>query len=53
MTRISYEIRSLRNTPIHAYDNEHRAREAWREAQKRVKGLRLFKIIKTEEEITK
>lgn len=53
MSNPTYEIRSVRGTPVYAFDNEARARDAWRQAEKRVGGkLRLFKIIKTEEEIT-
>lgn len=48
---VTYEIRTIRNTPVHAYDNEQRARQALREARQRVGGLRLFKVTRSEEEI--
>lgn len=53
MSNPTYEIRSVRGTPVYAFDNETRARDAWRQAEKRIGGkLRLFKVIKTEEELT-
>ena len=49
---VSYELRTVRNTPIFAYDNETRAREAMRTEEKR-RGLklRLIKVTRVEEEL--
>lgn len=52
MTQVTYEIRTLRNTPVYRYDNEHRAKEELARAAKRIgTKLRLVKITQTEEEI--
>jgi len=50
---VSYELRTVRDTPVYSFDNEMRAREEQIKASKRIgTKLKLVKIIKTEEEIT-
>ena len=48
----TYELRTMRDTPVFIYDNEARAREAMRTEEKR-RGLklRLIKVTRVEEEI--
>lgn len=49
----TYEIRTVRNTPVHVFDNEHRARAERAEAEKRIKTkLKLVKVTRVEEELT-
>lgn len=49
---VTYEIRTVRNTPVYAYDNEARAREELAKARKRVtSNLKLVKITRVEEEL--
>ena len=49
---VSYELRTVRDTPVFSYDSEMRAREAMRTEEKR-RGLklRLIKITRVEEEL--
>ena len=48
----TYEIRTVRNTPVYSYDNEQRAREEMVKAAKRIgTQLRLGKITRVEEEM--
>ena len=52
MAQVTYEIRTLRDTPVYRYDNEHRAKEELARAAKRIgTKLRLIKITQVEEEI--
>lgn len=49
---VTYEIRTVRDTPVYAFDNEFRAKEELAKATKRVgTKLRLIKITRVEEEI--
>lgn len=49
---VVYEIRTMRNTPVHIFDSEARAREEQRQAERRIgTKLKLIKITKTEEEL--
>ena len=48
----TYEIRTVRNTPVYSYDNEQRAREEMAKASKRIgTQLRLVRITRVEEEM--
>lgn len=50
---VSYEIRTMRDTPVYRFDNEYRAKEELAKATKRIgTKLRLVKITLTEEEMT-
>lgn len=52
MAQVTYEIRTLRDTPVYRYDNEYRAKEELVRATKRIgTKLRLIKITQVEEEI--
>lgn len=49
---VTYEIRTLRNTPVYAFDNETRAKEELAKAMRRVgTQMRLVKITRVEEEV--
>lgn len=49
---VSYEIRTMRDTPVYAFDSEFRAKEELAKATKRVgTKLRLIRITRVEEEI--
>ena len=53
MTAVSYEIRTMRDRPVFAFDSEPRAREELAKATKRVgTKLRLVKVTKLEEDVT-
>ena len=48
----TYELRTVRNTPVFVYDNEQRAREERvKEERRRGLKLRLVKITRVEEEM--
>lgn len=50
--KISYELRTIRNTSVFAFDSIVRAKEEITRAEKRIgTKLRLVKVIQTEEEI--
>ena len=50
--QVTYEIRTMRNTPVYRYDNEFRAKEELAKATKRIgTKLRLVKITQVEEDI--
>ena len=52
MTNTTYELRTVRDTPVYSFDNETRAREEMRKATKRIgTKLRLIKITRVEEEL--
>lgn len=52
MTQVSYQIRTIRNTPIYAYDNLLRAQEEKRKAEKRVGcKMKIVKVTHIEEEV--
>ena len=47
---VSYEIRTMRDTPVYRFDNEYRAKEELTKATKRIgTKLRLIKITQIEE----
>lgn len=48
----TYELRTIRNTPVFSYDSEMRAREEMHKEEKR-RGLklRLIRITRVEEEL--
>ena len=49
---VSYEIRTMRDTPVYRFDNEYRAKEELAKATKRIgTKLRLIKITQIEEEV--
>lgn len=49
---VSYEIRTMRDTPVYRFDSEQRAKEELVKATKRIgTKLRLVKITLTEEEV--
>lgn len=49
---VSYEIRTMRDTPVYRFDNEYRAKEELAKATKRIgTKLRLVRITQIEEEI--
>ena len=49
---VSYEIRTMRDTPVYRFDNEYRAKEELTKATKRIgTKLRLIKITQIEEEV--
>lgn len=49
---VTYEIRTVRGTPVYAFDNEYRAKEELAKARKRSSpSLRLVKVTKTEEDM--
>lgn len=50
---VTYEIRTVRNTPVYSFDNEYRAKDELAKAAKRIgTKLRLVKITRVEEELT-
>lgn len=49
---VSYEIRTMRDTPVYRFDNEYRAKEELAKATKRIgTKLRLVRITQIEEEV--
>lgn len=52
MSHITYEIRTVRNTPVYRFDNESRAKDELTKATKRIgTKLRLVRVTTIEEEI--
>lgn len=52
MTNTTYELRTVRDTPVYSFDNETRAREEMRQHTKRIgTKLRLIRITRVEEEL--
>lgn len=52
MTNTTYELRTVRDTPVYSFDNETRAREEMHKATKRIgTKLRLIRITRVEEEL--
>lgn len=52
MSHITYEIRTVRNTPVYRFDNEYRAKDELAKAAKRIgTKLRLVRVTTIEEEI--
>ena len=50
---VSYELRTVRDTPVYSFDNEMRAREEQIKASKRIgTKLKLVRVTCVEEEIT-
>ena len=48
----TYEIRTMRGTPVYTFDDEHRARKAMLEKEKKVGvKMQLYRIIRTEEKV--
>lgn len=48
--QVSYEIRTMRGTPVQIFDNEKRARSEMLQKEKRVGvKMQLFKIVRVEE----
>lgn len=49
---VTYEIRTVRDTPVYRFDNEGRAKDELAKAAKRIgTKLRLVKVTTTEEEV--
>lgn len=49
----SYELRTTRNTPVYAFDNETRARQELEKASRRIgTKLKLVRVTRVEEELT-
>lgn len=46
MTKVSYEIRTLRNAPVFSFDDVVRAKQALADAEKRIKTK--LKLVKCE-----
>ena len=49
---VSYQIRTVRNTPVYSYDSLARAREEMQKAEARIGcKMKLVKVVQTEEVI--